>query len=233
MIETVFEWAGRKDLPEDPSPLRTVLYVNAHCLSIASTDSSYHRLLNRADLVYPDGISVVWAGRWLGSACLHKITGADWINNVCEGALNRGLRLYILAGKPGVPQAARAALLKRYPGLEIVGACDGFFIEKNEADVLNEINQTAPDIIFVGMGAPLQEKWIAAHRLEIHAPVCWAVGALFDYVAGVEPRVPAWLNSLAMEWLWRLLIDPAGKWRRYLIGNPLFLYRILRQKLKS
>ena len=83
------------------------------------------------------------------------------------------------------------------------------------------------------MGTPLQEKWLAAHRHQINAPVCWAVGALFDYVAGEEAPVPDWLDRINLEWLWRLLVNPLDKWKRYLIGNPIFLLRILRQKLQG
>jgi exopolysaccharide biosynthesis WecB/TagA/CpsF family protein len=100
-------------------------------------------------------------------------------------------------------------------------------------EVLVDIGRSNPQVVFVGMGAPLQEKWIAAHREEINAPVCWAVGALFDFVAGVEYRVPAWMNRLALEWLWRFLIDPSGKWKRTLVGNPVFVARVLRQKFRA
>jgi N-acetylglucosaminyldiphosphoundecaprenol N-acetyl-beta-D-mannosaminyltransferase len=121
----------------------------------------------------------------------------------------------------------------RFPRLQIVGVCDGFFQENGTggADLIAEINRAKPHVLFVGMGVPRQEKWLAAQRSIIDAPVCWAIGALFDYVAGVERRVPKWLASMGLEWFWRLMIDPKGKWRRYLIGNPLFLYRILIQKL--
>jgi N-acetylglucosaminyldiphosphoundecaprenol N-acetyl-beta-D-mannosaminyltransferase len=216
---------------------RTILYVNAHCLNTAYRDPAYHAILNRADLVYSDGISVVWSARWLDGRQLHKMTGADWIYDFADWAqaANRhqpdGVRVYILAGKPGIAHAAGHNLRRKFPGIHIVGVCDGFFREKSQAAVLQDIAETEPHVLFVGMGTPLQEKWLAAHRDEIAAPVCWAVGALFDYVAGVEPRVPAWMNTLALEWLFRMLIDPAGKWRRYILGNPLFVLRILRQKL--
>jgi N-acetylglucosaminyldiphosphoundecaprenol N-acetyl-beta-D-mannosaminyltransferase len=218
---------------------RTILYVNAHCLNTAARDSQYHAILNRADLVYSDGISVVWSARWLDGRRLHKMTGADWIYDFAAWAQAagrhepEGIRIYILAGKPGIAHDASHNLRRMFPDINIVGAYDGFFQEKSQAAVLQDIAQSKPHVLFVGMGTPLQEKWIAEHRDQIAAPVCWAVGALFDYVAGIEPRVPAWMNALALEWLFRMLIDPAGKWRRYLIGNPLFVLRILRQKLGS
>jgi N-acetylglucosaminyldiphosphoundecaprenol N-acetyl-beta-D-mannosaminyltransferase len=90
-----------------------------------------------------------------------------------------------------------------------------------------------PDVTFVGMGIPDQEKWIDRQREYIPSSVCWGVGALFDYVAGVELPVPNWMNHLALEWLWRLLIDPGGKWKRYLLGNPVFAFRVFRQKFTA
>ena len=210
---------------------RMILYVNAHCLNIACVDKMYYELLTCADLVYPDGISVVWASRLLGGCQLHKVTGADWINLFCDFAEVAGLRVYILAGKPGIAARAQDNLLQKWPRLKIVGAYDGYFKAKPEADILRDSSLTDPQVLFVGMGTPDQEKWIASHRAEIPAPVCWAVGALFDYVAGVEARVPSWMNALALEWFWRFLMDPRGKWRRYFIGNPLFVFRVLRQKL--
>jgi N-acetylglucosaminyldiphosphoundecaprenol N-acetyl-beta-D-mannosaminyltransferase len=226
ILQIVFQWAFEERL-------RVITYVNANCLNVASANSTYHAMLNQADLVYPDGISVVWASRFLGGSKLEKVTGRDWIFDFCELAAACHLRFYILAGAPGVAEQARSNLLARWPALQLVGASDGYFAVKSETQVLQELALAAPQVLLVGMGAPRQEQWLAAHRTEIPAPVCWGVGALFDYVAGVEPAVPAWMNSLALEWLWRLMVDPGGKWRRYLLGNPAFAARLVRQKLSQ
>lgn len=210
---------------------RTIYYVNAHCYNIALLDPEYQRLLNQADLVYADGIGVVWAGRFLCGSKLVKMTGADWVPFFCEIAQCSQLRIYIHAGKPGIAQLASRNLCNQYPGLEVVGCSDGLFCERREAEVISAINAAAPHVLLVGMGVHMQEKWIAAHRDQIDAPVCWGVGALFDYVAGKERRVPHFMNALGLEWFWRLLMDPLGKWRRYLIGNPVFIYQVLRQKI--
>lgn len=229
--------ASRKDvlqLPLDWSTgkeQRTIFYVNAHCINLAAGDSIYRAVLNRVDLVYSDGTGVVWAARWLGGSSLEKVTGRDWIHDFSALAVEHDLRIYILASSPEINRAAVHNLRQQHPGLQIVGHRNGFFDPVETPEILAEINQCAPQIVWVGIGTPRQEKWLAAHREQIQAPVCWAVGALFDYVAGVEPPVPTWLNRLNLEWLWRMLVDPLGKWRRYLIGNPRFLYRIWRQKL--
>ncbi len=209
---------------------RTVFYVNAHCLNLACANPHYRAALNAADLVYPDGISVVWAARWLTGCRLEKVTGRDWIHDFCALSASKGLRLYLLAGKPGVAETARQRLMAQTPGLEIAGARHGYFHESETPAILSKIRAASPHVLLVGLSTPRQELWLAANRSQIEAPVCWAVGALFDYVAGIEPPVPAWLNRLNLEWLWRMLVDPAGKWRRYLFGNPLFIARILAQK---
>lgn len=226
MIGLVQAWAGT---PEQ----RMIMYVNAHCLNIAQSDSAYRAILNAADLTYTDGVSVTWASRLLRGCRMQKATGADWIEPLCTLAAEHGWRLYILAGRPGVAATARANLESRYPGLQIVGTSDGYFVERGEPEVLQHISTVKPNVVFVGLGTPRQEKWLEAHRHELPAGIYWAVGALFDYVAGVERRAPAWMRAFALEWAWRLLIDPFGKWRRYLLGNPLFVLRVLQQRLRQ
>ena len=216
---------------DQPQP-RTVFYVNAHCLNISAVDPFYREILNQGDLIYPDGISIEWASRWLNGCPLEKVTGRAWIEEFCNRATENGFKIYILAGKPGVARAAQKNLEQRHPQIQIVAARDGFFSEMDEEAILQEIDQTKPDVLFVGMGTPNQEKWLAQHRQHISSPLCWAVGALFDVVAGEEDPVPAWLDRLALEWLWRLVHDPLGKWRRVVIGFPEFILRLMISRLR-
>jgi N-acetylglucosaminyldiphosphoundecaprenol N-acetyl-beta-D-mannosaminyltransferase len=225
ILERVRRWAQSPDR-------RMILYVNAHCLNIAYRDSAYRVILNRADLVYTDGVSVAWASRWLHGCNMQKATGADWIDPLCRLAAEQGWRIYILAGKPGVAATAKRRLEARYPGLQIAGTSDGYFVERGEPEVVKHIAAVKPDLVFVGLGTPRQEQWIASHAEQLPVAIYWAVGALFDYVAGLERRAPAWMRAFALEWAWRLLIDPFGKWRRYLLGNPLFVVRVLQHRLR-
>ena len=218
---------------------RTILYVNAHCLNVAARDCAYRELLNSADLVYADGIGAVLAGRMLnvGIAAerLTKITGADWIDAYCKMAAAQRISTYVIAGKPGVAEAACRILEGRYPDLPVAGSGTGYDAVYDAASspgsLVEAINRTGARVVLVGMGVPLQEKWLAAWREQIDAPLCWGVGALFDYVAGVERRAPRWMVTAGLEWGWRLLMDPRGKWKRYLIGNPLFAWRVARAKI--
>ena len=224
ILNKVAKWA-------DENNPRTITYVNAHCINLSYKNLEYRDVINHSDLVYSDGISVVWASQFLGGCRLAKITGREWIFDLCELAVTNNLRLYILAGAPNIAQRASENLKDRWPELKIVGASDGYFKKKTNDQIIEEINSTKPHVLFVGMGSPQQEFWVSKHRDLINVPICWAVGALFDNVAGVEPSVPSWMNKIALEWLWRLFIDPKGKWKRYILGNPLFAARLIQQKL--
>ena len=225
LVDQVLAWvrAGER---------RIITYVNATCLSLASESPSYRAFLNRADLVYVDGIGVVWAGRLFGFRGLYKVTGRDWIDEFCCLSAASNIRLYLLAGKPGLAERARHALESRYPGLKVSGTADGYFKSKSEEQVLAELSLNPPDVLLVGMGVPAQENWVIKHREQIPAVVCWCVGALFDVVAGVEQPVPKWLEKLGLEWLWRLKEDPKGKWRRYIIGIPRFVWLVIRSRME-
>jgi len=215
------------------SPPYVLSYVNAHCYNVASKDQVYKQILQTADLVYADGIAVVWASWFLGGCRLTRLTGADWFLDFCAAAQRHHWSIYLLGGKPGVAQNVKSYLELRFPKLQVVGVSDGFFATKSEDKVVEEIAQVKPDVVFVGLGTPKQEKWINAHHACLQAKVCWSIGALLDYFGGEEKRAPLWMRNLALEWLWRLWVDPRGKWKRYLIGNPIFVFRVLFQKMRN
>jgi N-acetylglucosaminyldiphosphoundecaprenol N-acetyl-beta-D-mannosaminyltransferase len=223
LLMLVLEWCKQKRR-------RTVMYVNAYCLNLAAILPDYRSILNKADLVYADGISVVWASGYLGGCRPQKITGRDWIYDFCSLAAKQDVKIAILGGSPGIVQKAGQSLMERYPNLQIVTTAHGFLSEQEEQDFTDNLAKLAPDVLFIGMGTPKQERWIMQYRAVIAAPVCWAVGATFNYVAGVEKPFPSKLERLPLEWLWRLIMNPKDKWSRYLVGNPLFLLRIIRQK---
>ena len=213
---------------------RCVMYANVHVLNMAYHDPDLRDILNRADLVYCDGAGVVLGARLLGRRLPSRMTGADWIDPLCRSCLENGTTLYFLGGRPGVGTRAARTLRERYPGVEIVGVHHGYIDETDICDeAVADINAAGPDILLVGMGTPTQEKWIAAHRDQLEVPVVWVVGALFDFVAGVQPRGPRWMLDNGLEWLYRLYSDPGRLWRRYLVGNPLFLLRVLKQRLTN
>lgn len=210
------------------SPL-TLLYANAHTMNLAGTDSRYRALLNEADLVYCDGTGVQLAARLLGDSLPERMTGADWIHDLARLCADHGHSLFLLGGTQGSAAEAAARLQLQNSGLEIAGTRAGFDLD---GDAIEAIRSSGADILLVGMGSPTQERWIATHRSELDVPVVWAVGALFDFVSGRIPRGPRWMTDHGLEWLCRLAVEPRKLWRRYLIGNPRFLWRVLRTRAR-
>ena len=208
------------------------MYANVHVLNTAYRDMNLRAIFNRAHLVYCDGAGVKLAARLLGYSLPERMTGADWIYDLCVACQESALTLYFLGGEPGVADQAAVLLKSRYPGLRIVGTHHGLFPQagpENEA-IIAEINNLRPGILLIGLGTPLQEQWIDSYFDRLNVPVVWAVGALMDFVAGKAHRGPRWMLDHGLEWLYRLWLEPGRLGRRYLVGNPLFFWRVLCQR---
>jgi N-acetylglucosaminyldiphosphoundecaprenol N-acetyl-beta-D-mannosaminyltransferase len=212
-----------------------VLNANANCLNLCHEDPALRDFLNGAEIVLCDGAGVMLAARILGGRIPERITYADWAWQLAALAAAQGLSLYFLGARPGVAQEAARRLRERYPGLRIVGVRHGYFDHSagsvENRKVLEEINAAAPDILLVGLGMPLQERWLAENKHGLDAGVALTCGAAFDYASERVRRGPPLLTESGFEWLTRLLSEPRRLWRRYLLGNPLFLSRVLRQIL--
>lgn len=224
-IEGVID-AGAKSL---------VLNVNAHALNLACEQPWLLEFFRQADIVFADGYGAVWAGRVLGHSMMPRITYADWFWQLAGFAAARGFSLYFLGGRPGVAEQARRQLEKRYPRLRVVGTHHGYFDHAaNSAEnqqVLTEINGKRPGILVVAFGMPLQERWLRENWGSIEAKVALTGGAVFDYISGRLRRPPRLLVDHGLEWLGRLVIEPRRLWRRYLLGNPKFVWRVIRARL--
>ncbi len=212
------------------SEATTVGYLNANTYNLAQRDANLRRDLLDCDILYPDGISIVWASRVLGSPLPERMTAADFFPRFASGCAERGRSLYLLGGAPGVAERAADRLRRDLPSLRIVGARDGFFSDRDALRVVDAVNAAAPDALILGMGSPRQERFAMIERHRIRSPLRWCVGALFDYLAGEEPRGPQWMCDAGFEWLFRLAADPIGKWRRYMMGNPRFVAAVLRAR---
>jgi N-acetylglucosaminyldiphosphoundecaprenol N-acetyl-beta-D-mannosaminyltransferase len=209
-----------------------VLNVNANCLNLCYEDPKLRDFMNGARVVFCDGAGVMLAARILGRRIPERITYADWIWQLADLAAARGFSLYLLGARPGVAQEAARRLKERYPELEIAGVHHGYFDHgAGSAAVVEEINAAAPDILLVGLGMPLQERWLMENWQRLDVRVALTGGAVFDYASGRLRRGPRFLRDNGFEWLARLLAEPRRLWRRYLVGNPLFLLRVLRQRL--
>lgn len=206
----------------------TACYANAHTMNLAWRDDQFRRVLTDCDLLYADGASLVWASRWSRARLPERMTAADYFPLMAAACAEAGVSIFLLGNQPGVVDKAAEVLTRDFPTLRITGKHHGHFDLAQSDRVIEHINSTRPDIVFVGMSSPRQEMWLAEHGHKLTAPVKWCVGALFDYYAGVERRGPVWMCRMGCEWLYRLLMDPVGKWRRYLVGNPVFVFRTLK-----
>lgn len=214
------------------SERRRVSYVNAHVLNQSKTDPELLRALQSSDLIYCDGYGVRLAARMLRLEVPYRMTGADWIWGVAALCQQEGRSVYLLGSDPGAAAEAAEALKRWYPRLEVRGTHHGYFPlgSPHSERVLEHISEHRPDLLLVGMGTPLQEAWVDQNLDRIDASVVWTVGALFDYVSGRVPRAPYWLADNGLEWIYRLAVEPRRMWRRYLLGNPAFLHRVVEER---
>lgn len=203
-------------------------YANAHTTNLACKDAAFRALLAQSEVLYADGASLVWASRWSAARLPERMTAADYYRRFARRCAAEGLSIYLLGGKKGVAQTAAETLCREIPDLRIAGTEHGYFDAAQSAEIVDRVNRAAADILLVGLGSPRQEQWLGEVRDSLETPVCWCVGALLDYIAGVERRAPAWMCRLGGEWLFRLLVDPLGKWRRYVLGNPMFVLNTMR-----
>jgi N-acetylglucosaminyldiphosphoundecaprenol N-acetyl-beta-D-mannosaminyltransferase len=222
LLRRITGWVGT-------GPARRVMYVNAHVLNQSREIPELADALRRADLVYCDGYGVRIAAKALDVEVPHRMTGADWVWGLAALCEDARQSIYLLGSEPAIAAEAAERLREWYPRLEIAGSHHGYFeVGSPHAErVIEDINARRPDIVLVGMGTPKQELWVDHYADRLDAGVLWTVGALFDYVSGRVPRAPRWLADNGLEWIFRLGIEPQRMWRRYLIGNPMFLSRVM------
>ena len=199
-------------------------FANADCLNIAYRNAHYTDLLNRADAVWADGVGIAISARFVHTPVHGNVNGTDMLPFLCRS----GWSLYLFGAAPGVAEKARKRLLAEFPEAKIVGADHGFCrTPEEESAVLERINAAKPDILLVAMGVPKQEEWIVSHRPQLNCGIAVGVGGLLDFASGRIPRAPMWMRKLRIEWTYRLYNEPVRLFRRYVIGNPLFIWRVI------
>ena len=208
--------------------------VNVNAMNLAYRYDWLKEFFNTAPIVFCDGSGVILGGRILGHMIPERITYADWMWEIAEFAWKENISFYFLGAKKGIAEKAATKLSDRYPGIRIVGIHHGYFDKSSgsieNANVIEDINRVNPNILVLGFGMPLQELWLKENWPNVKANIALTGGAVFDYVSGDLKRGPKLLTDNGFEWLARLLIEPKRLWQRYIIGNPLFLYRVLLQK---
>ena len=199
-------------------------FANADCLNIAFKNARYAEILNNADAVWADGVGIAISARLMHTPVHGNVNGTDMLPFLCR----RGWSIYLFGAAPGVAEKARERLLEEFPRAKIAGADHGFCkTPEEESAVITRINAAKPDILLVAMGVPKQEEWIVSHRTQLNCGIAVGVGGLFDFASGRIPRAPMWMRKFKIEWTYRLYNEPVRLFRRYVIGNPLFIWRVL------
>jgi N-acetylglucosaminyldiphosphoundecaprenol N-acetyl-beta-D-mannosaminyltransferase len=205
-----------------------VVTLNPEMVQYAQRDESFMALVNQADLITADGISIVWAARKMGYAIEERVTGVDLVGHICRQGARSGWKVYLLGSAPGVAHRAAECLRQRYPGLTVCGCHDGYFSAAEEPALLSDIIGLQPDILLVGLGSPRQEFWIREHMEALRTPAAIGIGGSLDVISGLKKRAPRWMIAGKLEWLYRLLSEPK-RIRRY-VHLPVFVLQVLRAK---
>jgi N-acetylglucosaminyldiphosphoundecaprenol N-acetyl-beta-D-mannosaminyltransferase len=206
-----------------------VVVTGMHGLIEGHKNQDFKAILNSADLFVPDGISPVWIARYLGFPLKKRATGSDLMLEFLKLAEKRGYRSFFYGDTADTLELLSMRLQERFLGLQIAGTFSPPFrplTRGEDAEVVRMINDSKPDVLWVGLGLPKQELWIYEHRSRLNVPVAVGVGAVFKFLSGKVKRAPSWVGDHGLEWLWRFVHEPKKLWRRVLIDGPKFLFYV-------
>jgi N-acetylglucosaminyldiphosphoundecaprenol N-acetyl-beta-D-mannosaminyltransferase len=206
-----------------------ILAINPEKVNVLQKNPFLKRTFDNASLLLPDGIGIVLATRMLYGKKIPRVPGADLMQNLCKEASFHGYRVYIYGSKEEVNKKAVDKLIDTYPGIKIVGRCNGY-LDKNKMDeLINEINNSLADILFISLGSPKQEIWIQEYLPRLKVKICQGIGGTLDTIAGDVKRAPVFFRKAGLEWFYRLLMEPK-RFRRQLV-LPVFAAKVLKEKL--
>lgn len=226
-LDTIEGWITR-------SQPNYVCVSSVHGVMESQRDKNLRRIHNAAGLVTPDGMPLVWLMRRQGLDHVERVYGPDLMLALCERSVSKGYRHFFYGGVEGVPEQLADSLQRRFSKLQVAGSYSPPFrplTSEEDKQMVQMINETNPDIVWVGLSTPKQERWMADHVHQLTAPVLIGVGAAFDFHSGRKRQAPHWMQRNGLEWLFRLVNEPQRLWRRYLVNNPLFVLLVLRQML--
>lgn len=205
-----------------------VITLNAEMTMQGRSDPELAEILRRAGLVLPDGSGVVWAMRRRGRR-VGKVPGVEFVEHLAAWCAREGRRMFFLGGAEGIAAQAAEVLVRRHPGLDVIGTRSGFFTPEEELELIAQLREFAPDVLLVALGVPRQEKWIARHQPELGVRVAMGVGGSFDVLAGKVRRAPWLYRACHLEWLFRLIQEP-WRWRRMSATLPQFVWRVWQEE---
>lgn len=209
-------------------------FINAHCVNVLTGDDAYWQALRGFDRLFADGSGMRFAAKIGGVGLKDNVNGTDLFPLLCRKAASSETRIFLFGGRPGIAEAAAQKMADQFAGLPIAGTHHGYVTTAaEESALIAAINASGAQILLVGLGVPFQETWIARNRDRITVPCIVGVGGLFDYYSGRIPRAPLALRMAGVEWIWRLAMEPRRLANRYLVGNLVFLARILAWRFAS
>ena len=212
-------------IEESNKSCKIVVAPNTEFIMMAQKDEEFYNILRNAELATPDSVGVMIGGKLQKKPFKARIPGQAYFRKVLEVGEKEGWTFYMLGGEGDVPRLAVENVKKVYPNLKIVGYHEGFFEDDSEDDIINEINTLQPNVLFVAMGAPIQEKWIAKNKSRLKVDIAAGQGGTFDYESGKVKRAPEIVQKLCIEWLWRLILQPTRIKR--MIVLPIYLIKII------
>ena len=205
-------------------------YANAHTINLSYENKNYFNILKKSDIIYPDGIAVVLSSRLKKSPIPQRVTLTSDLFQFCDMAKKNKLKIFFIGAEEKIIKKAVDSIQGRCGKEIIAGYHNGYF--SDDKVIIELINKSCADIVLVGMGSPSQESWIINNHLKVSASVFWAVGGLFDFYGGKATIAPHIIQYLNIEWLWRLIQEPKRLWKRYIIGNPLYIFRTFSDVIK-
>jgi len=222
----IIEWSRKRQS-------RYVCVANVHMIMVAHNDAEFKKVVNDADLVTPDGMPLVWLLRKAGFNSQQRVYGPTLTLSICEALAKEKIPVGFYGGSPDALKKLVSNMKDRFPGLDVSYACSPPFRDltaDEDRQIMENIKASRVKVLFVGLGCPRQERWMAEHRDRIHA-VMAGVGAAFDFHAGMVRQAPLWLQNAGLEWLFRLIMEPRRLWKRYLVTNTKFIWLLIRSRI--
>ncbi|MFS0883373.1 WecB/TagA/CpsF family glycosyltransferase [Metabacillus niabensis] len=207
--------------------------INASKVVMMKKDLQLKAIIKSCPIINADGQSIVWAARFLGKRLPERVTGIDIMERLISESSKKSYKLYFFGAKQNVVKRLVEHYTELYPNIEIVGYRNGYFKESEELEIVNEINKSGADILFLGFSSPKKEYWLAKYNEHLDIPFRMGVGGSFDVITGVTKRAPIWMQKAGLEWFYRFLQEPKRMFKRYLFGNILFIVYTIMEKFKK
>ncbi len=210
-------------------------YLTVHAINLANRNAEFKNFLNTADIAFPDGEGVRFGAWVLGKSLPPRIPLTRWIWKLAEFCERNNISIYLLGAHEEGVRVAADKLMKRFQHLKLVGWHHGYFDKfgTESEGIVEKINLLTPNILLVGFGMPMQEQWIEVNKNKLNVNVIMPAGSCIDFVAGTMSSAPSWMTESGLEWLYRLMLEPRRLFFRYIIGNPMFIGRVLLQRLRN